>query len=217
MNKIYFVRHGESQANIRHEISNRGLQYGLTFNGRNQANTLAQKLIDQGITKIYSSPVLRAVETSIILANALGVEYEVSDALREYDCGILEGKSDEASWQKWQFLHESWTIHKRFDERLEGGESFLDIQNRFLPFIESLTQQKQISDEKILCVSHGGIYRLMLPLILRNMDAEKVRSLGIDYTTCIVSEMTVNGLYCVEWNGNPVNPSTLIENTQSIQ
>jgi len=41
---------------------------------------------------------LRAIETSVILANRLDLDFEVVEALREYDCGILEDRSDEASW-----------------------------------------------------------------------------------------------------------------------
>ena len=40
--RIFFIRHGESQANIRHEISNRGLRYGLTMQGREQAFVISQ-------------------------------------------------------------------------------------------------------------------------------------------------------------------------------
>jgi len=90
--RIYFARHGESQANLLHEISNRGLRHGLTRKGREQAVALAQRLQHRPIAHIYSSPVLRAIETSVILANRLEVDYEITDALREYDCGILEGR-----------------------------------------------------------------------------------------------------------------------------
>ncbi|MBK8986594.1 MAG: histidine phosphatase family protein [Chloroflexi bacterium] len=199
--RIYFARHGESQANLRHEISNRGLQYGLTLKGREQANTLAQSLRNQVITHIYSSPILRAIETSIILANQLNLDYEIVDALREYDCGFLEGHSDEVSWQRWRELFDSWTVHKQWEKCIEGGETFLAIRNRFVPFIDKLISQLGGTETKILCVSHGGIYRLMLPLILRNVDEETVRLHGIDYTSCIVSELRSEGLFCVEWNG----------------
>ena len=41
---IYFVRHGESEANLLNEISNRGLKHGLTERGRAQASALAETL-----------------------------------------------------------------------------------------------------------------------------------------------------------------------------
>lgn len=203
--RLYFARHGASQANLRHEISNRGLQYGLTLNGREQAHALAQTLKNRMITHIYSSPLLRAIETSVILANQLTIDYEIVDALREYDCGALEGHSDEASWQRWHELFDLWTVHKDYEQCIETGETFLDIRNRFVPFIDKLINQFGGTDTAVLCVSHGGIYRLMLPMVLKNVDEETIRLHGIDYTTCIVAELTPEGLVCVEWNGKAMD------------
>ena len=42
--KLYFARHAESEANIKHIISNRGLPHPLTERGRTQAEDLAKKL-----------------------------------------------------------------------------------------------------------------------------------------------------------------------------
>lgn len=91
--KLYFVRHGESEANLLREFSNRGLKHGLTDKGRTQAAELAQKLKETPVTKIFSSPLLRAVQTTEILAASLSKPYQLTGALREYDCGVLEGKS----------------------------------------------------------------------------------------------------------------------------
>jgi broad specificity phosphatase PhoE len=200
---ICFCRHGESQANLLHEISNRGLRHGLTRKGREQAVALAQRL-DEGmpLTRIYSSPLLRAIETSVILANQIGSDYEVVDALREYDCGILEGRSDEAGWQLWKELFDGWAKHKQWERRIEGGESFCDVRDRFVSFIDNLIRQYQHTDANLLCVAHGGLYWMMLPLVLNNVDTEFITQRhGFDYGTLIVSEWTPEGLVCREWNG----------------
>ena len=195
--KIVFARHGESQANLLHEISNRGLRHGLTRSGRDQAAALALRLKKRAITRIYSSPVLRAIETSILVANHLNLDYEVVDALREYDCGALEGRSDEAAWQGWQALYDAWTIHQRWEQSLEGGESFFDVQKRFVPFIDGLIQQFKDSEAQILCISHGGTYRMMLPLVLNNYE-EALAGHGFGYTTCLVAELRPEGLFSIE-------------------
>src|SRR5438132_5365372 len=91
--RLYFVRHGESEANILRVISNRGYRYGLTARGQQQAVTLAQHLQPVPISDIFSSPLRRAVETADILSRALGKSYHITEALCEYDCGILENKS----------------------------------------------------------------------------------------------------------------------------
>ena len=61
--RIYFVRHGESEANVRHVIANRGRSYGLTAVGRAQARALAARLPMGRVQVVYHSPLARAAET----------------------------------------------------------------------------------------------------------------------------------------------------------
>jgi broad specificity phosphatase PhoE len=198
--RIFFIRHGESQANICHEISNRGLRYGLTMQGREQSLDLALLLESKGISRIYSSPVLRAIETSILLASRLGVEYEICEALREYDCGILEGRSDEEAHKGWKDLFDAWVLRQEWERRIEGGESFYDIRARFVPFIEGLVQDYGNNEANIACVSHGGLYWMMLPVVLRNVDAALIERFGLGYTACIEAELRGEELFCLAWN-----------------
>jgi probable phosphoglycerate mutase len=206
--KIFFARHGESQANLLHEISNRGLKHPLTPTGRQQAFQLAQRLQDRSISRVYTSPILRALETTGIVANQLGIDYEVSEALREYDLGDLEGMADEKTWELWHELFDAWTKHQRWDKRLPGGESFHEVRERFIPFIEDLIRQYRNTRANLLCVGHGGLYRVMLPLLLENIDQDFITKHGsVGYATVIVSELCSNGLVCLEWNGIQVSSS----------
>ena len=197
--KLYFVRHGESEANLLHEFSNRGFKHGLTDRGRQQTTILAQKLKGASVTKLFSSPLLRAVQTAEILANELGVPYEITDALREYDCGILEGKSDPASWDIYMTVWHDWTQHGHWERRIEQGESFLDIKERCVPFIASLIRGHQHSPDIIVLVGHGGIYRCMLPLVLGNVDFHFALEHQISNTGYVVAETRPEGMVCLAW------------------
>jgi broad specificity phosphatase PhoE len=194
--KLYFIRHGESEANIQHVISNYGSPFGLTERGRQQVQVLAERLKDLPITTMCSSPVLRAMDTVDILCQSLGLPYRATEALREYNCGVLEGKSDEESWRLHRQYYEAWTLRHDYLSKPEGGESFVDIQNRFVPFIESL---KRDDDDHILLIGHGGLFRLMLPLILTNIDNDFVASHGIGHTECVIAELQADGLKCLQW------------------
>jgi broad specificity phosphatase PhoE len=202
--RITFTRHGESQVNILRQISNRGLTHPLTRIGREQAAALADRLEKRAITRIYSSPMLRAIETSIIVAERLKVDYEVTDALREFDCGVAEGRADQAAWQMWHEVFDAWTLHRRWEQRIERGESFYDVRDRFVPFIEELVAQYGATDANLLCVAHGGVLWLMLPLVLTNVNNDLMAKHEFSYTTCIVSELGLNGLHCVEWDGEKI-------------
>jgi broad specificity phosphatase PhoE len=206
--RIYFTRHGESDANVLHLISNLGLRHGLTRQGRAEAVVLAQYLRLRPVAHIYSSPLLRSIETTVILANLLGVDYEIVDALREFDCGIAEGRSDEAAWQMWRELLEAWLAYGRLDQRIEGGESFEDIRARFVPFVEGLVSRYRHTDAELVCVSHGGIYSAMLPQVLVNVDQEMVSAFGLGYTACLLAEPGPAGLVCTEWNGQAVEAAS---------
>ena len=197
--KLYFVRHGESEANTLHVISNRESPFGLTALGKEQAHALVDRLKDIPITVIYSSPILRARETAEILAQSFHLPYQVTEALREYDCGILEDKSDEASWKLHSEIAEDWTLNHNYLRKPDGGESYLEIKKRFLPLIESFTQNGLHAEAHILLVSHGGLLQLMLPEVLTNIDHAFVRSHGIRHTQCIIAEQRPVGLVCPQW------------------
>ncbi|MBN1285714.1 MAG: histidine phosphatase family protein [Anaerolineae bacterium] len=199
--KLYFARHGESEANLLHEFSNRGRKHGLTGKGRRQAEALARRLAGTAISHLYTSPLLRAEQTAAHLSEQCGVPYTVTDALREYDCGVLEGRSDEESWVLYNKVLTDWIYHRDWKSRIEGGESFLDIKARFVPFIERLVQTPPPGACDIVLVGHGGTYRCMLPLILTNIDFDFALSHPIDHTAYVLAEPRAGGLYCVDWCG----------------
>lgn len=202
INKIFFARHGESQANIVHEISNRGLRHPLTQKGREQARMLAERFQQCPLSHIFTSPVLRAIETTVIVANQLGIEYEVTEALREYDLGDLEGKSDEKTWELWRQLFDDWTKYRHWQRCAPGGESFYDVRNRFVPFINRLFQEYRDPQANLLCIGHGGLYWITLPLVLTNIDTEFIlKHQSFPYASLIVAELRSEGLVCLEWNG----------------
>jgi broad specificity phosphatase PhoE len=196
--KLYFVRHGESEANLQQVISNYGSPFGLTDRGKQQVQQLAERLMDLEITTMYSSPVLRAMDTADILYQVLGLPYRVTEALREYHCGVLEGKSDEASWNLHRQFFEDWTLRGAHLSKPEGGESFVDIQKRFVPFIEAL-QANAADDEDILLVGHGGLFQLMLPLVLTNIDTDFVRAHGLGNAEYVMADAQADTLTCLQW------------------
>jgi broad specificity phosphatase PhoE len=195
--KLYFARHGESEANTRHIISNRESTFPLTRKGRQQAEALAEEMKDIPFGVIFSSPVLRARETAEILSATLGLPYQVTEALREYDCGILEEKSDEESWGHYNRYFKDWVLRGQYSNKPEGGECFLDIQNRFVPFIESLTQKHE--DKNIMLVGHGGLFTLMLPLVLTNIDHSFTTSHRIGNAEYVLARQEPTGLVCLQW------------------
>jgi len=198
--KLYFVRHGESEANILQEFSNHGEKHPLTARGRHQAAELAENLSGIQFDRIYTSPLLRARETAEILSNHLDVPLEITTALREGDSGVLEGRSDPAAWAIFEQINAAWRAGD-LGVRAKDGESFLDMKTRFVPFIEQLLAH---GAENILLVGHGSLFRFMLPDLLINIDADWAAPFPIANTAYILAENTPDGLTCLSWCGeNP--------------
>jgi len=197
--KLYLARHGQSEANVLRVISNRGSIHPLTELGRQQAAELARAMTGIPITKVYSSPLLRARQTAEIVSAALHLPVEISDALREPDCGIAEGRSDEVAWAEHRCVWNAWD-EGRCDDRIEGGESFNDLRARFLPFIERLRVEHAASDQ-LLLISHGQLLSTMLAELLANAAEVFAEQRPIPNTGMIVVERQTAGWVCVDWCG----------------
>ncbi len=77
----YFVRHAESLSNLKQTDS---LNAGLSDLGRRQADALANRLANAGLTAIYSSPYVRCIETAIPLAERLSLPIRIRPELCEF-------------------------------------------------------------------------------------------------------------------------------------
>jgi len=134
----------------------------LNQKGKQQAEQLAQKLSEIPITKIYSSPLERAVKTAETLAHRRGLSINILQALMEIDVGDWQGKSLPAlrRLKRWQATHDE---PARFS--FPNGESFIDKQQAMCVALEKL--MRDASDNEIIaCVSHGDPIKLSLAYFL---------------------------------------------------
>ncbi len=148
-NTYFFMRHGQSETNVRKIASvDAESKYPLTAKGRGQAVAAAKKL--SGVTRIYTSPVLRARETAEIVAEEVGFPKEeiiVDDRLREYGFGDLEGKSI----TEFQRMQEGLG----YADPVPGGESYQDVKNRVGDFLYEI--ETALAGETVLIVTHGAV------------------------------------------------------------
>ena len=198
--KLLFARHGQSEANVQQVIANRNSAHPLTETGRRQAAALAEAARVEGIDRIISSPITRARETAAIVGRVLGIGVEVADVLREPDCGIYEGRNDEAAWLAHEDIQRAWLEDGLVDARLDGGESLIDLRVRFLPFITGLVAADAETGSTILLVGHGALYRCLLPEILDGIDPAVARRRYLEHARYVVALSGPDGrLSCVTW------------------
>jgi probable phosphoglycerate mutase len=130
----------------------------------------------------------------------LRLEPEITRALNEIDMGELDGKGDPEALQKHREIYNAWIDDHEYEKRSPGGESFLEVQERFIPFIKSLTvDSAQKNDTNFLMVSHGGILLSMLPILLDNISSEYAWSHRLANGGIVIAEAAKGKITCLKW------------------
>lgn len=148
-NTIYFVRHGQSDHNVK-GVSNSDPhdQSNLTDKGKEQAQTLASKLKEYPVTKVYSSPFQRAEQTATIIAKELELNVEFDERIREV------GQPHNRPFKE---VHDevvnSGNVLK-FKSTPEN-ESYGEVAKRLQDFLNYLSSKYQ--NEHIVIVTHGAL------------------------------------------------------------
>ena len=88
--RILAIRHGETAWNVDTRIQGHS-DIGLNDTGRWQAERLARALTDDRLDAVYSSDLLRALDTASALAASTGLTVRTDAALRERSFGVFEG------------------------------------------------------------------------------------------------------------------------------
>ena len=158
-NHYYFLRHGQSQANVAGLIiahmDNALDGYGLTAEGKQQVETSVRESGLNGSTIIYSSDFARTKQSAEIARKVLGsADINFTTNLRERGFGDLEKQSDLHYDEVWQ--RDSQDPSHQHD----GVESVADLMDRATGLIIEL--EHKYSGKTILLVSHGDVIMALL-------------------------------------------------------
>ena len=175
--RLYCVRHGESVSNVENIFSNRDPEiHPLTEQGRQQVEQLAGELAarDVSFDAIYSSDLLRSVQTARIIGERLGMEAELRPDMREHDAGDVQGRSDAEAWALYNDVILRWFGSDDPEARLPGGESLTELQERFRGVVKWMEEQHG-PDATLLLVGHGGFFLANIPVFASNISGEFVQ------------------------------------------
>lgn len=143
--KIIFIRHGEVD-NKNNVLYGRLPGFSLSKRGIGQIENTARKLKKYTPRHLYTSPLLRARQSSAIIGRTLELKPVISRRLIEVDI-IFQGMPLSQYREKTQpGLYSEKNIKR-------GQESIERIFNRMLNFVE--TVKKRHPQKVILAVSHG--------------------------------------------------------------
>ncbi|QSE96839.1 histidine phosphatase family protein [Fulvivirga lutea] len=156
--KIYLVRHGQTDFNLKGIVQGSGVDSSLNDKGRLQADQFYRAYKHINFDKIYTSSLKRSVES---VQNFIddGIPYEQLSGLNEINWGTREGTK--VTPEEDAYYHSVIKAWQEGDVTLpiEGGECPEDVfkrQTEALQIIES------DNSETILVCMHGRAMRILL-------------------------------------------------------
>jgi probable phosphomutase (TIGR03848 family) len=157
MATIILVRHGENDWVKKQRLAGWIPGIHLNANGRQQAESAAQRLAHLPLRAVYSSPVERCLETADYLARPHQLPVRQLDAVGEVRYGQWEGEEIKKLAQE-----KAWYIVQHYPSRhhFPDGEALREVQFRAVQALESLSHQH--SKETIVVVSHADLIKLVL-------------------------------------------------------
>jgi len=155
---IYLLRHGQTQWNAEGGKYLGRTDLPLTEKGVQQAEDAARQLSGIAFAAVYSSPLLRALNTAQIVCG--GKNIVTDERLVETDFGAWEGKTKEEATKDDPAIISSWEDDPSSTKAGGTGETALQLTTRVSDFFNFL--QKQHTEGNILVVAHNGVNRFYL-------------------------------------------------------
>lgn len=152
--KVYIVRHGESETNAKN-LWTGWANVHLTDKGKKQAQKVGEFLKNITFDKIYTSDLIRTIETA---ENTIaGCDYETLELLRETNVGELSGKPYlvVTAEQRMQIAKEGF--------KMFGGESKEELKSRVSEFMRKLESE---NNENVAVFTHGGWLRTFIDMVM---------------------------------------------------
>jgi len=159
---LYFLRHGQT-AFSRENAFCGSLDPELTPFGLDMAQAFANAYRSTPWTAIFCSPMQRTLATAKPLCEALGIELEMREGLKEINYGKWEGQSVETVSRDYHDDYIRWLADPAWYPPT-SGELAVAIASRALLVIEEIKQR--YSSGNVLIVSHKATIRIMLCSLL---------------------------------------------------
>jgi len=160
--EVIIIRHGETEEN-RLNIFRGRLDVKLNGNGLRQAVEIAGALKGKDIVNIYSSPLIRAMDTATAIAKGLELEVNVAEAFNNINLGKWQGLPKEEVRKNYPELWEKW-IYDTENLVIPGGESIGMVRDRAFRALRALIRDN--SGKTFAVVSHRCVIKVLLTAIL---------------------------------------------------
>lgn len=168
MPQLYFIRHGQTEANAQGILTGR-IETNLTQKGIDDAKELAKSLTEE-FDYYYCSPLTRTHQT--LKAIKGDVDFIVDERITEVSSGDWQGKL------KTELPAEEYDLYKKGLLNPPNGESLEDVDKRIKSFLDDMFS-KYIGDEKVLVVTHNAFMRNLKRLFIKDGSVVEPKNLEI--------------------------------------
>jgi broad specificity phosphatase PhoE len=161
--KVYLIRHGQTDFNLRNIVQGSGVDTDLNDTGRAQSEAFFNAYRHIRFDKVYTS-VLKRSRQSVDGFIKMGIPHEALVGLNEISWGTKEGQR--VTPEEDQYYHHmlrEWQVGKT-GLRIEGGESPEDVVKRMKPAMDHIMRQQH--ESTILICMHGRAIRILLTYLL---------------------------------------------------
>jgi broad specificity phosphatase PhoE len=162
MTTLYLARHGQSEWNNQGRVTGQ-LDPGLSAKGREQSEGLALCLQSEMLDAIYSSALLRTIDTATPTATACGLPIAPIAALNEIHAGDLQGRFRDERDAQAQALWTRWKADL-WGTVLPGGERFDAFALRVGAALQAILRRHE--GQRVLVVGHSATNRVVLGTLL---------------------------------------------------
>ena len=176
---LLLLRHAESEGNATGRIQG-WADFGLTELGRQQAEAAARHLADAGAVALYSSPLRRARDTAVIVAEHTGLDVVDLPDLREYRFGEAQGLLWSEAQERFGLVGRDWGTGG-----IPGEEGTTAFRDRVQLQIEELAQRH--ASDIAIAVVHGGVVGALVSRLMGLEDREYAQ---IYSTNCGITRLS---------------------------
>ena len=184
--RLFLIRHGQTLLNEEERYQG-DKDINLTLLGIRQAKLAARYLSKVNISKIYTSPLKRALDTANIVKKSKDSGIAIRDNLREISFGKWEGMKFDKINEEFHDDYQSW-LKDPYNNSPTGGESFKDVQQRAVTEINNIINENE-DKSNVAVITHGGV---ILSLLIYWLEMPVSRWGSIIQGECAINVVVVH-------------------------
>lgn len=158
--ELILIRHGETAWNPEGRFQG-STDMELSEVGKEQARLLGERLKNKKIDRIIASPMKRAQQTAAAVAVHHGLTVETESRLQELDFGEWEG-TNVKELREAKDPHIEYYLKDRDFYGFPGEGCLANARYRIGSYLDELKWKYWETDETIMLVGHGAIFRMAI-------------------------------------------------------